>query len=112
MRAPVRVIEATECGICLEALDKEIHVGDKVHARFKGEARTFPGTISQVHFDGPPTYDVDYDDGDKETNVKAEYVRDVVALPCGHQFHRSCCEDWISMKQRNAVCPYCREPLF
>ena len=36
----------------------------------------------------------------------------VLVLPCGHQFHRACCEDWVAMKRRAARCPYCREKLF
>lgn len=50
-------------------------VGDKVEGRFRGGRRWFPGVIGRVNLDG--TYNVDYDDGDKERGVKPEMVRRV-----------------------------------
>ncbi|KAG5192664.1 hypothetical protein JKP88DRAFT_173091 [Tribonema minus] len=47
--------------------------GDKVEARYKGRARFFPGKIRRVNRDG--TYDVDYDDGEKELSVAADLIR-------------------------------------
>lgn len=32
------------------------------------------------------------------------------ALPCGHEFHRSCVDSWLLMAQRNA-CPLCARPV-
>jgi hypothetical protein len=49
--------------------------GDKVEARFKGKTRWFKGTIESVNRDG--TYDVRYEDGDREREVIAEYIRSV-----------------------------------
>jgi hypothetical protein len=50
-----------------------LKVGDKVEARFRGGRKFFAGTISAVNRDG--TYDVRYDDGDKEASIPAEDVR-------------------------------------
>ena len=47
--------------------------GDKVEARYKGKDKWFAGEITAVNIDG--TYDVRYDDGDREYNVKADMVR-------------------------------------
>ena len=47
--------------------------GDKVEARFKGKARWFKGTVEAANRDG--TYDIRYEDGDRERDVVAEYVR-------------------------------------
>jgi hypothetical protein len=47
----------------------------KVEARYRGKLKWYPGKITRVRLDG--TYDIDYDDGEKETNVEAELVRSV-----------------------------------
>merc|ERR1711871_1230710 len=47
--------------------------GDAVEARYKGKSRFYPGRISRVRRDG--TYDIDYDDGEKEMRVAADLVR-------------------------------------
>ena len=52
---------------------KSLRVGDRVEARQNGRTRYYPGTVARVHSDG--TYDIDYDDGEKETYVKEEYVK-------------------------------------
>ncbi|OQR91373.1 hypothetical protein ACHHYP_04747, partial [Achlya hypogyna] len=52
--------------------DDTLRVGTKVEAKYKG--RTFyPGKIAKVHSNG--TYDIDYDDGEKETKVDRELIR-------------------------------------
>ena len=48
-------------------------VGDKVEAQWKGGSAFFKGVIKTANTDG--TYAIDYDDGDKETNVKADKIR-------------------------------------
>ena len=51
-------------------------VGDRVDGFYKGfdgPHLFFPGHITAVHPDG--TYDIDYDDGDKETHVAAGFIR-------------------------------------
>ena len=47
--------------------------GDKVEARYRGKARAYPGRIARVNRDG--TYDVDYNDGDKERGVAADLIK-------------------------------------
>lgn len=48
-------------------------VGDKVEAQWKGGSVFFKGVINAVNADG--TYAIDYNDGDKETTVKAELIK-------------------------------------
>ena len=47
--------------------------GDKVEANYRGKGKWYPGNISRDRRDG--TYDVDYDDGEKETRVGADFIR-------------------------------------
>ena len=47
--------------------------GDKVEARYRGNARAYPGRIARVNGDG--TYNVDYDDGEKERGVAADLIK-------------------------------------
>jgi hypothetical protein len=54
-----------------------IDVGVAVEARYKGKSRYYPGVISRARSDG--TFDVDYDDGEKEMGVAKELIR--VAVP-------------------------------
>ena len=53
-------------------------VGDKVEANYHGNGRHYPGKISRVNHDN--TYDVDYDDGEKETNVGVNLVRSLAPV--------------------------------
>jgi hypothetical protein len=47
--------------------------GDKIEARYKGRERWYAGVIRRVNRDD--TYDIDYDDGERELSVAAELVR-------------------------------------
>jgi hypothetical protein len=47
--------------------------GNTVEANYRGRGRWFPGRISRVNAGG--TFDVDYDDGDKETQVEPSLIR-------------------------------------
>ena len=49
-------------------------VGDRVEARYRGKSKFYPGNIGKVRAEG---YDIDYDDGEKEYNVKEEFIRKV-----------------------------------
>ncbi|KAH8059996.1 cytidine deaminase [Aureococcus anophagefferens] len=51
----------------------KLDVGDKVEARYRGRSKYYPGKIARVRGDG--TFDVDYDDGEKETRVLEEYIK-------------------------------------
>ena len=54
-------------------------VGTCVEARFGGDDEWFPGKIEAVNDD--QTYDIAYDDGDREESVRPALVRAVVAEP-------------------------------
>ncbi|CAM9134171.1 unnamed protein product, partial [Ectocarpus fasciculatus] len=47
--------------------------GDLVEARYRGQGQWYPGSISQSHSDG--TYDIAYDDGDADEDMKASMIR-------------------------------------
>ena len=47
--------------------------GMKVEARYRGRSRYYPGRIRRENRDG--TFDVDYDDGEKEMGVIEDYIR-------------------------------------
>ena len=47
--------------------------GDKVEANYRGRGRFYPGHIRTDNYDG--TYDIDYDDGEKESGVRKELIR-------------------------------------
>jgi hypothetical protein len=50
-----------------------LEVGVAVEADYKGRGKFFAGKISRVRLNG--TYDVDYDDGEKELGVSKELIR-------------------------------------
>jgi hypothetical protein len=47
--------------------------GDEVEAKYKGRSRYYPGKISRVRLNG--TYDIHYDDGERETGVERDLIR-------------------------------------
>ena len=47
--------------------------GAKVEARYRGRSKYYKGKISRDRGDG--TFDIDYDDGEKETRVLEEYIK-------------------------------------
>ncbi|KAJ1410113.1 hypothetical protein B484DRAFT_423251, partial [Ochromonadaceae sp. CCMP2298] len=47
--------------------------GDKVEGNYRGKGRWYPGRIVRENRDG--TFDVDYDDGEKETGVEPALLR-------------------------------------
>ena len=51
----------------------ELEVGFKVEARYKGKSRFYPGRIKRKYMNG--TYDIDYDDGEKEMGVPLELIQ-------------------------------------
>ncbi|GMI35357.1 hypothetical protein TrRE_jg12489, partial [Triparma retinervis] len=53
--------------------DDDMSRGDKVEARYRGGSKYYPGKISRDNRDG--TYDIDYDDGEKERGVKKSYIK-------------------------------------
>ncbi|KAJ1453684.1 hypothetical protein M885DRAFT_273210 [Pelagophyceae sp. CCMP2097] len=57
----------------------DLAVGDAVEARYRGKGKYYPGRIGAVGGDG--TFNVDYDDGEKETGVGRDLIRRVGAAP-------------------------------
>ena len=51
----------------------------KVEARYRGKSRYYPGKISRDNRDG--TYDINYDDGEREMGVREELIK--VLEPAG-----------------------------
>ena len=41
-------------------------------SQYKGKGKKYPGKIRRAHANG--TYDVDFDDGDKDTGVPVSYL--------------------------------------
>ena len=48
-------------------------LGSRCEARYAGALKWFRGTIAAAHPNG--TYDIAYEDGDRESNVEASLVR-------------------------------------
>ena len=48
-------------------------IGDKVEANYRGRGKYYPGKIKYDNRDG--TYDIDYDDGEKERSVKEADIK-------------------------------------
>jgi cytidine deaminase len=59
-----------------DEFEPEFARGDRVEARFGGQAAYYPGTVERVHPNG--SCDISYDDGDEEERVAAHLIR---ALP-------------------------------
>lgn len=55
------------------AASGEISVGSKIEARYRGRDKYFPGRVRRVNANG--TFDIDYDDGEKEINVDRFLIR-------------------------------------
>ena len=49
-----------------------LRVGDKIDAKYRGRNKMYPATIARAHLDG--TYDLDYDDGEKEYRIEKEMI--------------------------------------
>ena len=55
------------------ASSDKLREGDKVEARYRGREKYYPGKIDRDRRDG--TYDIAYDDGERETRVEARLIR-------------------------------------
>jgi hypothetical protein len=49
-------------------------IGQKIEAQFKGKNKFYPGVIARARLNG--TYDIDYHDGEKETGVHFDFIRE------------------------------------
>jgi len=54
---------------------RDLRTGDVVEARFRGGRKYFKGRITRARVDG--TFDIAYDDGDRETHVKSSVIRKI-----------------------------------
>ncbi|KAE9038505.1 hypothetical protein PR003_g5785 [Phytophthora rubi] len=62
-----------------DEFEPEFSRGDRVEARFGGQASYFPGTIERVHPNG--SCDISYDDGDEEERVAPHLIRSLSSKP-------------------------------
>ncbi|GMI50134.1 hypothetical protein TeGR_g505, partial [Tetraparma gracilis] len=53
--------------------DSKLSVGDKVEAKYRGKSKYYKGEIARVRLNG--TYDINYDDGEKELGVKRDLIK-------------------------------------
>ena len=53
--------------------DSELEVGARIEAKYKGKKKYYPGKIAARSGD---TYDIDYDDGEKESGVARNLIRE------------------------------------
>jgi hypothetical protein len=57
----------------IRSLAEKFEESDKVEGNYKGKGKYYPGKISRCRVDG--TYDINYDDGERESGVEAEMIR-------------------------------------
>ena len=55
------------------AASTKLREGDAVEARYRGREKYYKGKISRDRMDG--TYDINYDDGEKELRVEERFIR-------------------------------------
>ena len=53
--------------------DSELEVGARIEAKYKGKRKYYPGKVAARSGD---TYDIDYDDGEKESGVARNLIRE------------------------------------
>ena len=85
-----------------------LQVGLEVEARFKGASSFYPGRIETLNTDG--TVDIAYDDGDRESGVPKEFIRNIRTNRTNHQV-RSVgsmdVRDTFSQELTNSLCMVC-----
>ena len=54
--------------------DSELEVGARIEAKYKGKRKYYAGKVAARGDDG--TYDIAYDDGEKESGVARELIRE------------------------------------
>ena len=70
--------------------------------RYRGKSKYYPGRISRDRGDG--TFDIDYDDGEKESRVKEEYIKVVSAEQAGGASSSLKKGDVIEARYRRTQC--------
>ena len=67
--------------------DISLEEGMKVEANYKGNGKWYPGIISRKRLNG--TFDIDYEDGEKELNVDSYKIRILEGSPSLSRGHRN-----------------------
>lgn len=65
---PTKLVQSIE-----SALTSKLVMGHRVEARYKGKLNRYPGVVAKCNPDG--TFDIDYDDGEKESNVQRHMIK-------------------------------------
>merc|ERR1719329_2107513 len=65
----------------MSSSNEDFSRGDKVEANFGGKGKWYKGKVTAAHSNG--TYDILYEDGDRERGVKAENLRSVGGVSGG-----------------------------
>ena len=55
------------------SMRSKFRLGQGIEARYRGKTKFYPGKISREN--GDSTYDIDYDDGEKEFKVREDYIQ-------------------------------------
>ncbi|KAJ1449626.1 hypothetical protein M885DRAFT_534948 [Pelagophyceae sp. CCMP2097] len=82
-RVDEKLIRSKDSGSSSSAAKGVFTEGDKIEARYRGRDKFYPGKIMRDRGDG--TFDVDYDDGEKETRVVAELIRSIIGKMREHE---------------------------
>ena len=61
-----------------DGMGEKLREGDKVEANYRGRGKYYPGRIRYDNRDG--TYDIDYDDGEKETRVREDLILSLIHI--------------------------------
>ena len=72
-RVEARLITALDAGSDSDRRSDRLREGDKIEADYRGRGKFYPGKISRDR--GDDTYDIDYDDGERETRVSKRLIR-------------------------------------
>lgn len=56
-----------------------------------------------------PSFTVTNEEGKSECPICFEELANPTTLPCGHQYHQQCIDEWLS---DHNTCPYCRQPAY
>ncbi len=77
-------------------VDVGFELGDKVEARYRGRDKWYPGKISRVRANG--TFDVNYDDGEKEQGVSRDCILSISDAADDYRAVYSCCCGPVSQR--------------
>lgn len=86
-------------------------IGDVKQERWAMEAKRHIAKLPTFKFDPEKTKGLDENDSRCKCLVcqfPYEPKEELRKLPCGHCFHVSCVDHWLSAKD---ACPYCRQPI-